>query len=90
MNDVAKKYGTPDSYFLEIIRQAGFNPIGITVMTCEETFIFETEEERTKAAEQFLPEGWYYIRDEWDETRTWYVNDMYNSIEEDAPKVYWL
>jgi hypothetical protein len=34
---------------LDIIKNYGFNPIGFSVLTCEDTFIFETEEEAKKA-----------------------------------------
>ena len=34
-------YGTPESHLLKKIKEAGFKPIGITVVLCEETFIFK-------------------------------------------------
>ena len=40
---------TPKSPSLNIIREAGFNPIGICGYACEETFLFNTQEEATKA-----------------------------------------
>jgi len=83
-------YGKPTSVLLNEIIDAGFNPIGITVMACEETFIFKTIEECDKASKQFLPEGWWYSIEEWDETRKWYVDKHYDGIEENAPIVYWL
>lgn len=89
-----KTYGTPDSEFLKCIISKGYNPIGITIMACEETFIFSTEEEAYRAHKELdTNEGWWYGLDgeyPWEETRKWYVDKSYNGIEEDAPKVYWL
>lgn len=54
-------YGTPESRLLEIIRANGFNPIAITIMICEETFVFETEAEAHAASESVKTnEGWWY------------------------------
>ena len=53
---------------LEIIRSAGFKPIAVTQMMFEDTFVFETDEEATKA--YTLLEiggevcGWWYGREE--------------------------
>ncbi|MEK6829131.1 MAG: hypothetical protein AABY15_03310 [Nanoarchaeota archaeon] len=88
--DHHERYGTDRSYWLEEIRAKGFNPIGITVMACEETIIMETKEETDAAWKEFAPEGWWYPLDKWEETRKWYVDDMYEGIEADAPKVYCL
>ena len=83
-------YGTDKSTWLEEIKAKGFNPIGITIMACEETIILATKEEVDKAWEIFKPEGWWYTVDQWSETRQLYVRDIYNGIESDAPKVYCL
>lgn len=88
--DYNERYGTDKSYWLEEIRAKGFNPIGITVMICEETIIMETKEEIEKAWEIFKPEGWWYTAEQWEETRKDYVKDMYKGVVEDAPKVYCL
>lgn len=88
--DYNERYGTDKSYWLEQIKAKGFKPVGITVMTCEETIIMETKEEIEKAWEIFKPEGWWYTIDQWEETRTKYIKDMYNGVEEDAPLVYCL
>lgn len=85
-----ERYGTDKSYWLEQIRSKGFNPIGITVMICEETIIMETKEEIEKAWEIFKPEGWWYTVDEWENIRKEYVDDMYDGVEEGAPVVYCL
>ena len=88
--DYNERYGTDKSYGLEEVKSLGFNPIGITVMTCEETFIMETQEEIDKAWEIFKPEGWWYTAEQWKQTRIEYINDVYDGKEEDAPKVYCL
>ncbi len=88
--DYNKRYGTDKSYWLEEIKSKGFNPLGITIMTCEETIILETQEELEKAWEIFKPEGWWYTIDQWEETRQQYVKDIYDGKEKDAPIVYCL
>jgi len=88
--DHGERYGTDRSYFLEQVVKAGFNPIGITVMMCEETFIFATEEETSAAAKKFMPEGWWNTVTDWEESRQKYVDDIYQGVEADAPKVYCL
>lgn len=82
--------GKPNSLFLKEIQEAGFNPIGITIMMCEETLIFKTKDECDQAYGKFLPEGWWYCYSEWDDTRKWYVDTYYNGDYKKAPKVYWL
>lgn len=90
LEEISKNYGTPNSVMLKEVRAAGFKPIGITVLICEETFIFKGEEEATKASEQFLPEGWWYGFGSWEDTRQEYVKNMYGGDEDAAPIVYWL
>lgn len=85
-----ERYGTDKSYFLEEIRAKGFKPIGITVMIAEETIIFETKEETDAAAKMFLPEGWWYVIDEWEKTRSEYVEKFYKDDKSKAPVVYCL
>lgn len=54
-------YGTPESRLLKIIRANGFNPIAITILICEETFVFQTEvEAHAAAASCNANEGWWY------------------------------
>ena len=89
--DYNKCYGTDKSYFLkEQVVSNGFNPVGITIMTCEETFIMETKEEVDAAWDKLKYEGWWYTIDEWKNVRDKYVKDMYNGDYEKAPKVYCL
>lgn len=53
---------------IDLLRMAGFDPIGFCKMICEDTFIFEEEEEANKAFEFFEKnpqtkitiQGWWY------------------------------
>ncbi len=90
-------YGTDKSESVEKLRNAGFNPIGITNMLCEETFIFNTDEEAQKAFEYFeknpvgdVIQGWWYGIVEFEFSRQEYVLCLCDGIEEDAPAIYWL
>ena len=83
-------YGTPDSVLLKEIRTAGFKPIGITIMLCEETFIFKTEQEAKDAADKYLPEGWWYGFLSFEKDHEQYLKDNYSSNDENAPIVYWF
>jgi hypothetical protein len=83
-------YGTPNSYLLKEVRDAGFKPIGITVLMCEETFIFKSGDEAKQAAEKFLPEGWWYGIDGWEHTYNEYVDRFYGGDKELATPIHWL
>jgi len=88
--DHVNTYGTPNSRFLNEIRNAGFNPIAITVMMCEETIVFKSKAEALRAWEKFKPEGWWYNLSDFDESHEQYVKEMYGGDEDRAPLVYWL
>lgn len=88
--EISDNYGKPNSVLLKKIREAGFKPIGITVLMCEETFIFKGKAEAQAAWEIFKPEGWWYDFGSWEDTRQKYVKDIYGGNEEDAPTIYWL
>ena len=104
MEDTSERtYATDKSESLKIIQEAGFNPIGITTMMCEETFIFNTEEEASKAFEYFetnrranidkheyLPDGWWYGLVDFELYHRKYVWDFYEGVDDDAPKIHWL
>ncbi len=83
-------YGTDASELLADVRKAGFKPIGITVMACEETFIFKGMKEAIDAANMFMPEGWWYDFNSYLDAREIYVKECYNGNEELAPTVFWL
>jgi len=84
-------YGTPDSILLKLVKEAGFKPVGITVMMCEETFIFKGSKEANKAAKMFLPEGWWYgLSQFWDDWDSYLQQmDIYDN-EEAEEAIYWL
>jgi len=82
--------GTPDSFLLKRVREAGFKPIGITTIICEETFIFKSKQECAAAAKMFPPEGWWYDFAGWEETRKEYVKIFYAGDDDIAPTIYWL
>lgn len=89
-SDCNANYGTDKSCFLQAVIKSGHKPLAITTLLAEETLLFNTEDEALKAAEEFLPEGWYYGLDEWETTWKDYVNKFYKGDESKAPKVYWI
>ncbi len=103
LNPNSEKYATDKSDAISIIREAGFNIIGITIMCCEETFIFSTPEEAENAYEYFeenieqnfsnhryMPDGWWYGLIDFQIERMKYVLDIYDGVDSEAPKIYWL
>lgn len=85
-------YGTPESDLLKEVIKAGFKPIGITVMMCEETFIFKSDKEAKEAAKLFMPEGWWYGFPEFLDAEKWYVEKMLDvsKIIDYSLDVHWL
>jgi hypothetical protein len=83
-------YGTPDSYLLKEVFDAGFKPIGITVMLCEETFIFKSELEANEAAKKFLPEGWWYGIGSYIDARKQYIKKFCDGDNDMAGTEYWF
>ena len=59
-------------YFdLEILKSAGYKPVAVTTMMCENTFVFETKDEADRAFLQFEKHpqgeyisGWWYGRED--------------------------
>lgn len=93
LNNLA--YDTDTSPSLLIMSEHGFHPIGITKMMCEETFIFKTDEEATRAyelleVEKNLLSGWWYSMDNWATAFEEHCNDMYDGDRSMGAKVYWL
>ena len=86
-------YGTCKSEHINILKNHGFNPIAITTMIFEETFVFETEEEAMKAHDEFeqnpkyeiVIQGWWYGRDSFKKAIQDYIKKF-----EYIPKIYWL
>lgn len=87
-----RTYGTDKSELLKKVQAAGFRPIAITVMICEETFVFKTEKESHEAYKAMdTNDGWWYGLDgkyPWDKTWKEYVDKSYDGDESKAPKVY--
>ena len=83
--------GTPDNVMLRMVREAGFKPIGITTMMCEETFIFKGEKEATEAAKMFLPEGfWYGLSGFWKDWDDYMIQMGILDTEEAEEAIHWL
>lgn len=86
-------YGTPKSTNIKILKDHGFNPIAITIIMCEETFVFETEEEAIRAHNEFennpkhniVIQGWWYNRESFKKAVQDYIKKT-----EYIPKIYWL
>lgn len=94
-NEDIRLLGTPKSGVLKFIISQGFNPVGITYMMGEETFIFQTIEECNEAADIFMPYGWWYSLDDpsdknWADTVKWYYKEMCEPFDYTFPEVYWL
>jgi hypothetical protein len=84
-------YGTPDSVLLKLVREAGFKPIGITVMMCEETFIFKGRKEAKEAWKMFAPEGWWYgLDDFWKDWEDYHKQMGNYDRDEVDDAIYWL
>jgi len=78
MEENPDAYGTPDSELLKEIRDAGFKPIAITVMMCEETFIFKGR-------------GWWYgLDDFWKDWEDYHKQMGNYDRDEVDDAIYWL
>lgn len=78
------------NWLLKEVVNAGFKPIGMTVMICEDTFIFKTPDDARAAWEKFKPEGWWYDIGTFIDAWKKYVDEIYDGIEENAPIIYWF
>ena len=81
------RYNTDKSYSLKLLNDAGYFPIGLTTMICEETFIFKTEKEADKACESGVlgNEGWFYGKKAFKKALEQYEKDMGYKNE-----IFWL
>lgn len=78
---------------LRIIKSYGFNPIGVSVMICEETYIFNSDDEACAAHEllegmlnrNYGVDGWWYGKDAFFEASEEYEKEMGYK-----PEVIWL
>lgn len=82
---------------LDLIRSNGFNPIGVSQMMMEDTFIFETDEEAEKAFELLEKNrrgkgsgkkvvGWWYGKDSFLKEKEKYENEYSDT----TVLVHWL
>lgn len=89
---------TPLEYYknnIDILKRHGFNCIGVSQMYLEDTYIFETKEEATKAYRQFERDenenwigkiaGWWYSKEDFDSTVIEYEKEMNTKV-----LIYWL
>lgn len=76
---------------ISIIKNAGFNPIAVTQMYCEETFVFETTDEANRAyhaldaTKPAKISAYWYGREAFSEAKKEYEQDAQNNL-----LVYWL
>ena len=81
---------------INLLKSNGFNPIGVTQIYLEHTFIFETDEEATKVYQQFERNekeewigeivGWFYGKEKFLETKKQYESEYVGYF----VKVFWL
>lgn len=81
------KYNTDKSYSLKLLNDAGYFPIGICSMMCEETFIFKTEADANDAWQSRVLgyDGWWYGKRNFLKAKEEYEKDFERQV-----KVYWL
>ena len=82
---------------IDKLKANGYNPIAVSQMYFEDTFVFETKEEAEKAYRQFERDeeekwigeivGWWYSKEDFEKTVKEYEteNDGYSKV-----LVYWL
>jgi len=82
---------------IDKLKENGFNPIAVSQMYFEDTFVFETEEEAKKAFQQFEIDenekwigdisGWWYGKEDFIKTVKEYEteNDGYSKV-----LIHWL
>ena len=81
------EWNTDKSYSLKLLNEAGYFPIGICYLACEETFIFKTEKEAQKAWKSRILgyEGWWYGKKNFLKYLEEYERDFETKV-----KVYWI
>lgn len=94
LEEMGYEYCTDTSYSLVLLREQGFNPIGITSFFLEETFIFNTKKEATVAYKKMEKElrtvvGWYYSKKQFEKELAEATKEG-NYYHEGHPKIYWL
>lgn len=66
---------------LILIKSYGFNPIGVSQIYFEDTFIFETQEEAESAFQKLekelgLIQGWFYSKENFEKDKIKYENEL--------------
>ena len=88
------EYNTPTSPSLQILKEYGFYPIGITSYFLEETFIYNTAKEANLAYKKLEKElglicGWWYSKRQFEKELK--ENTKQGGYYEDGyPTIYWL
>lgn len=77
-----EEYGTLESFLLQEVIKFGHKPVAIAYMDGEECFIFETKKEADAAADDFMPEGYWYTRESFEADRDKYIDILFDSKEE--------
>ena len=82
-----KIFGTPTSITLEIVREEGFNPIGICHYGGEETFLFSTKKEANSAYKKLEKDSqriyaWWY-------SKRSFLKEI-EEVEYKPSKIHWL
>lgn len=81
------EYNTDKSYSLKLLSDAGYFPIGIATIACEESFIFKTEKEADIAWKSRVlgNDGWWYGKRNFLKYLEEYQKDMKTEV-----KIYWI
>lgn len=88
-------HNRPLSYFsddLNKLRAAGYNPIAVTQLYCEESFVFETTSEALEAllvfnkSEKECHHGWWYGKEEFVKS----VENYEQQYPDTKVLIYWL
>lgn len=88
------EYCTPTSPSLKVLREYGFNPIGITSHYLEETYLFSSVKEANSAYKKLEKElglicGWFYSKKQF-EKELKESTKLGGHYEYGHPTIYWL
>ena len=85
---------------IDELKANGFNPIAVSQMYMEDTFVFETKDEATKAYRQFERDenekwigkivGWFYSKDDFLKAVDEYENSEHDYLRGFKVLTYWL
>lgn len=76
---------------ISLLKSLGYNPIGVSQMLFEDTFVFETEEEAKKAYEHAevelkMIQGWFYSKEGYSKA----VEDYKERLKMNPPEIVWI